>query len=120
MALDSIASLALWVAFACMFSSFIYFYCLFRKATPGKRIFHVMTTAVVGFAATSYFFMALGMLRSLLLKMLCTGNDTSHFSFNDNLVVEPNLIKLMSHITSSSSAFSLPSFEIITFRSGLY
>eukprot|EP00979_Chaetoceros_neogracilis_P002346 scaffold409_cov295-Chaetoceros_neogracile.AAC.16 len=60
MALDSIASLALWVAFACMFSSFIYFYCLFRKATPGKRIFHVMTTAIVGFAATSYFFMALG------------------------------------------------------------
>jgi len=58
--LSGTAQTILWVVFCCMFGSFLYFYGLFRLAEPGKRLFHVYTTAIVGFASTAYFYMALG------------------------------------------------------------
>lgn len=54
------AHLVLWVVFGCMFTSFCAFYVMYRTGTPGKRLFHVYSTAIVGFASTAYLFMALG------------------------------------------------------------
>jgi bacteriorhodopsin len=50
----------LWIGFAIMFSSFTIFYAMLRTTAPGKRLFHVYTCAIVGFASTAYLWMALG------------------------------------------------------------
>lgn len=65
------ANTVLWVGFGCMFASFLYFYGLLRSAAPGKKLFHVYTCGIVGFASTAYLFMALGKFSTLL--------STQHF-----------------------------------------
>jgi bacteriorhodopsin len=50
----------LWIGFSAMFGSFVIFYAMLRTTAPGKRLFHVYTCAIVGFASTAYLWMALG------------------------------------------------------------
>jgi bacteriorhodopsin len=59
--LSNTAEIFLWIGFTAMFSSFVVFYAMLRTTPPGKRLFHNYTCAIVGFAATAYFWMALGM-----------------------------------------------------------
>jgi bacteriorhodopsin len=54
------AEMFLWIGFTAMFSSFVAFYAMLRTTAPGKRVFHNYTCGIVGFAATAYFWMALG------------------------------------------------------------
>jgi hypothetical protein len=58
--LSETAEAFLWIGFAIMFSSFTIFYAMLRTTAPGKRLFHVYTCSIVGFASTAYLWMALG------------------------------------------------------------
>jgi bacteriorhodopsin len=58
--LSDTAQIFLWIGFSAMFGSFAIFYRMLRATTPGKRLFHTYTCAIVGFAATAYLWMALG------------------------------------------------------------
>ena len=58
--LSETAEVFLWIGFAAMFGSFTIFYAMLRTTAPGKRLFHVLTCAIVGFASTAYLWMALG------------------------------------------------------------
>jgi bacteriorhodopsin len=58
--LSETATLFLWIGFFAMFGSFLVFYTMLRATAPGKRLFHIYTCAIVGFAATAYLWMALG------------------------------------------------------------
>jgi bacteriorhodopsin len=58
--LSNAAEIFLWIGFSAIFSSFVVFYAMLRTTAPGKRFFHNYTCAIVGFAATAYFWMALG------------------------------------------------------------
>jgi bacteriorhodopsin len=58
--LSDTAEIILWIGFSAMFGSFVVFYRMLRATTPGKRLFHTYTCAIVGFAATAYLWMALG------------------------------------------------------------
>jgi sensory rhodopsin len=48
------------VAFWCMFASFIAYFIELKKEESGKRIYHAYTCGVVGFASVAYLIMALG------------------------------------------------------------
>jgi bacteriorhodopsin len=69
--LSETASLLLWIGFICMFGSFLVFYSMLRATAPGKRLFHVYTCAIVGFAATAYLWMALGKYKRKLFYPAC-------------------------------------------------
>jgi bacteriorhodopsin len=58
--LSNTAEVFLWVGFSVMFGSFLIFYGMLRTTAPGKRLFHIYTCAIVGFASTAYLWMALG------------------------------------------------------------
>lgn len=58
--LSAMGQIVLWVVFLCMFVSFLSFFCLMRAMDPAKRLFHVYSTTIVGFASTAYLYMALG------------------------------------------------------------
>jgi bacteriorhodopsin len=64
--LSETAEVFLWIGFAAMFGSFTIFYAMLRTTAPGKRFFHVLTCAIVGFASTAYLWMALGTYQLLL------------------------------------------------------
>jgi len=48
------------VAFFCMFISFIVFFIQMKKTAAGSRTYHAYTCGIVGFASVAYLFMALG------------------------------------------------------------
>ena len=53
------------VAFFCMFISFIVFFIQMKKTAAGSRTYHAYTCGIVGFASVAYLFMALGTLKDL-------------------------------------------------------
>merc|ERR1712224_269019 len=49
-----------YVAFACMFASFLVFFVQMKRSPVGKRLYHAYTCGIVGFASVAYLIMALG------------------------------------------------------------
>lgn len=80
-------SLIQYVAFFCMFASFIIFFVQLKASPSGERLYHAYTCGIVGFASTAYLFMATG-----YGYILVNGEVFQYARYLDWLVTTPLLL----------------------------